>query len=124
MNISCDILQCLVLLADAPEGKSEPFSKCTATDLDMKLAIRKYEGGQSSSATASELRFAASTVNTIVKDAARIKVQEKGMAIMNFMIITRKCEGAISEISDGGDVGAFCGTFHMLRTSITDQCNM
>jgi hypothetical protein len=41
----------------APEGKNEPFSKCTTTDLDMKLAIPKYEEGQISSAIACELKF-------------------------------------------------------------------
>jgi transposase-like protein len=40
--------------------------------MKMKM-IKKYEGGQSLSATARELGFSASTVNTIVKDADRIK---------------------------------------------------
>jgi hypothetical protein len=31
----------------APEGKSEPSSKCTAIDLVMKIRmIHRYEGGQ------------------------------------------------------------------------------
>jgi hypothetical protein len=33
-----------------------------------------------------------------VKDAAHIKDHAKGMPMMKFMIITKKCEGAISEM--------------------------
>jgi hypothetical protein len=37
----------------APEGKSEPFHKRTAIDLEIKIRmIHKYEGGQSLSALA------------------------------------------------------------------------
>jgi hypothetical protein len=38
------------------------------------------------------------TVNIIVKDAARIKEQVKGKAMMKLMIITKKHEGEISEM--------------------------
>jgi hypothetical protein len=54
--------------------KSKPFRKHTTIDVGMKTRmIHKYEGGKNVSAIACELGFALSTVNTIMKDAARIK---------------------------------------------------
>jgi transposase-like protein len=83
----------------APKRKSEPSRRRTAIDLEMKTKIiRKYEGGQSLSAVARELGFAVSTVNTIVKDAARIKEHAKRTSTMKTTIITKKREGAISEM--------------------------
>jgi hypothetical protein len=83
----------------APKEKTEPSRKRTAIDLEMKIRIiHKYEGGQSLSAISRELGFAVSTVNTIVKDAARIKEHVKGTAMLNSTIITKKREGAISEM--------------------------
>jgi hypothetical protein len=50
------------------EEKCEPSRKYTATDLEMKIRmIRKYECEQSLSATACELGFVVSTVNTVLK---------------------------------------------------------
>jgi hypothetical protein len=60
--------------------------------------IRKYEGGQSLLAIARELSRAVSTVNTIVKDAFRIKEHVKGTALMKSTIITKRRGGAITEM--------------------------
>jgi transposase-like protein len=56
-------------------GKTaQPTRKRNKIDLEMKMKmIKKYEVGQSLSAIARELGLSASTVNTIVKDADRIK---------------------------------------------------
>jgi hypothetical protein len=51
--------------------------------------IMKYEGEQSLSAIAREVSLAVPTVNTIVKDASRIKEHVKGTACMKSKIITR-----------------------------------
>jgi hypothetical protein len=83
----------------AREGNRKPSHKCTAIDLELKLRmIRKYEGGQSLSAIAGELSAVVSTVNTIVKDASRIKKHVKGMACMKSTIITKRREGVITEM--------------------------
>jgi transposase-like protein len=83
----------------APKEKTKPSRKRTTIDLEMKIRIiRKYEGGQSLTAISRELGFAVSTVNTIVKDAARIKEHVKGTAMLKSTIITMKREGAISEM--------------------------
>jgi hypothetical protein len=83
----------------AREGNSEPSRKRTAIDLELKLRIiRKYECGQSVTAMARELSLAVSTVNTIVKDAFRIKEHVKGTACMKSTIITKRREGAITEM--------------------------
>jgi transposase-like protein len=64
------------------DGKSaQPIRKRTEIDLKMKTKmIKKYEGGQSLSATVRELGLSASTVNTTVKDADRIKEHVKEAA--------------------------------------------
>jgi hypothetical protein len=58
--------------------------------------ICKYEG-QILSAVAHEPGFAVSTVNTIVKAGVHIKEHVKRTAVMKLMI-TNKCESAISEM--------------------------
>jgi hypothetical protein len=76
----------------AREGNSEPSCKRTAIDLELKLRmIRKYEGGQSLSAIARELVLAVSTVNTIVKDAFRIKERVKVTACLSSITIYLIC---------------------------------
>jgi DNA-directed RNA polymerase specialized sigma24 family protein len=51
--------------------------------------IKKYEEGQSLSAIARELGLSASTVNTTVKDADRMKEHVKGAAPLKSTIITK-----------------------------------
>nr|XP_023648729.1 tigger transposable element-derived protein 1-like isoform X2 [Paramormyrops kingsleyae] len=81
------------------ERKSESVRKRTVIDLELKMKIiRKYEGGQSLSAIAREFGLAVSTINTIVKDAARIKQHVRRAACLKSTIITKKREGAISEM--------------------------
>jgi hypothetical protein len=80
-----------------PEGKNEPLLKCTASDLNMKLRLCKYEGGNILSTVAHELGFVISTVNIIVKDAARLKGHVKITAMMKSIMMKRH-EGAVSEI--------------------------
>nr|XP_023694244.1 tigger transposable element-derived protein 1-like [Paramormyrops kingsleyae] len=81
------------------ECKSESARKRTAINLELKIKIiRKYEAGQCLSAIAREFGLANSTVNTIVKDAARIKQHVKGTACLKSTIITKRREGAISEM--------------------------
>jgi hypothetical protein len=63
----------------------------------MKIRmISKYECGQSLSATACELGFVVSTVNTVLKDITHIG-HVKGMAKMKWNN-NRKHEGVISEM--------------------------
>jgi hypothetical protein len=83
----------------APQAKSKPFHKHTANDLEMKTRmIRKYEERQSWSATARDLGFALSTVNTTKRDAAHMPEHVKGMIMMKSMITTNKREGTIREM--------------------------
>jgi hypothetical protein len=56
----------------------------------MKIKVRcKYESGQILFTTALEHGFPVSTVNTIMKDAARIKEHMKGTAMIKLMKITK-----------------------------------
>ncbi|XP_027716875.1 tigger transposable element-derived protein 1-like isoform X2 [Vombatus ursinus] len=81
------------------EGKSEPSRKRKSIDLEMKMnIIRKYEGGQKLSSIARELGLAVSTVNTIVKDAARIKEHAEDSACMKLTYLSKHREGAILEM--------------------------
>ncbi|XP_068959392.1 uncharacterized protein [Petaurus breviceps papuanus] len=81
------------------EGKSEPSRKRKSIDLEMKMnIIRKYEGGQKLSSIARELSLAVSTVNSIVKDAARIKEHAEDSACMKLTYLSKHREGAILEM--------------------------
>jgi hypothetical protein len=63
----------------------------------MKIRIiYKYKGGQTLSAIACEHDFSASTINTIMKDAARMKEYVKGATLIKLII--HKREGAMSEM--------------------------
>uniref|UniRef100_A0A8C9SKK2 HTH CENPB-type domain-containing protein n=1 Tax=Scleropages formosus TaxID=113540 RepID=A0A8C9SKK2_SCLFO len=78
---------------------TQPKRKRTKIDLEMKMKmIKKYEGGQNLSAIARELGLSVSTVNTIVKNAARIKEHVKGCAPLKSTIITKQRSGAIYEM--------------------------
>jgi transposase-like protein len=77
------------------------FVKRTKIDLKMKMKmIKKYKGGQSLSATARELGLSASTVNTTVEDAYRMKEHVKEAATLKSMIITKQRSGAIYEMEN------------------------
>ncbi|XP_036598723.1 tigger transposable element-derived protein 1-like [Trichosurus vulpecula] len=83
----------------ALEEKSEPSRKRKSIDLEMKMnIIRKYEGGQKLSSIARELSLAVSTVNTIVKDAARIKDHAEDSTCMKLTYLSKHREGAILEM--------------------------
>jgi hypothetical protein len=74
----------------APEGKSRSSHECIAIDLEMKMRmIHKYEGGQRLSAIACELGFVVSSLNTIMKGTAMMKLT---------IIIAKKHEDVISEM--------------------------
>jgi transposase-like protein len=78
---------------------AQPIRKRTKIDLEMKIKmIKKYEGGQSLSAIARELGLSASTVNTTVKDADRIKEHVKGAAPLKSTLITKQRSGAVYEM--------------------------
>jgi hypothetical protein len=80
----------------APRRKSRATHKCTAIDLEIKIRmIHKYVGEQSLSAIAFELDFLVLTMNTFVKDAARIKECVTRITKMKSVILTKKCEVAI-----------------------------
>lgn len=64
--------------------------------MKMKI-ITKYENGQSLSAISRELGLSVSTVNTIVKDADRIKEHVRRSAPMKSTIITKQRSRAIYE---------------------------
>lgn len=60
--------------------------------------IRKYGSVQNLREIARELDFVVSTVNTTLKDAARVKDHLRGKAMMKLMTLRKKRKGAISEI--------------------------
>jgi hypothetical protein len=79
--------------------RAQPIRKRTKIDLKMKMKmIKKYEGGQILSAIARELGLSASTVNTIAKDADRIKEHVKGASPLKSTIITKQRSGAVYEM--------------------------
>ena len=81
------------------DGKGEPSHKLHVIDFETKMKIiHKHEGGQTITSIAHELGYAPSTINTIVKDAACIREHAEGTATMKATIITKKREGAISEM--------------------------
>jgi hypothetical protein len=81
------------------DGKGEPSYKRHVIDVETKMKIiHKQEGGQTITSIARELSYAPYAINTIIKDATRIREHAKGTATMKATIITKKCEGAISEI--------------------------
>jgi hypothetical protein len=55
------------------ERKSKLSYECTAIDLDMKIIICEYEGGQILSVITLEPGFVVSAVNIIMKDGACMK---------------------------------------------------
>jgi hypothetical protein len=78
---------------------SQHMRKRSKIDLEMKMKmINKYESGQSLSTIARELGLSVSTVNTIVKDADRIKEHVRGSAPMKSTIITKQRSHAIYEM--------------------------
>lgn len=78
---------------------SQQVRKRSKIDLQMKMKIiNKYESGHSLSSIARELCLPVSTVNTIVKDADRIKEHVKGCAPLRSTVITRQRSGAIYEM--------------------------
>ena len=77
---------------------SQHMRKRSKIDLETKMKmITKYENGQSLSAISRELGLPVSTVNTIVKDADRIKEHVRGSAPMKSTIITKQRSRAIYE---------------------------
>jgi hypothetical protein len=77
---------------------SQHMRKRSKIDLETKMKmITKYENGQSLSAISRELCLSVSTVNTIVKDADRIKEHVRGSAPMKSTIITKQRSRAIYE---------------------------
>ena len=77
-----------------------PIRKRTKIDLEMKLKlISKYENGLGNmSAVAREFGLSVSTVNSIVKDAERIKEHVKRSALLKSTIITKHRAIAIDEM--------------------------
>uniref|UniRef100_S4RL09 HTH CENPB-type domain-containing protein n=1 Tax=Petromyzon marinus TaxID=7757 RepID=S4RL09_PETMA len=68
-------------------------------DLGQKMEIiNKHERGQTLSSISRELGLATSTVNTILKDGARIKEHVKGLAPLTSTVITKQRSGAIYEM--------------------------
>jgi hypothetical protein len=91
-------------------ASSKHTRKRSKIDLETKMKIiRKYETGRRVSAIACELGLCVSTVNTIVKDADRIKEHVRASAPMKSTIITKRRSRAIYE------------TENLLTTWITDQ---
>jgi hypothetical protein len=89
---------------------SQHMRKRSKIDLEMKMKmITKYENGQSLSVISRELGLSVSTVNTIVKDADRIKEHVRGSAPIKSTIITKQRSRAIYE------------TEKLLTTWIKDQ---
>jgi transposase-like protein len=79
-------------------ASSQRMRKRSKIDLETKMKIiTKYETGQRLSAIARELGLSASTVNTIVKNADRIKEHVRGCAPMKSTIITKQRSRAIYE---------------------------
>jgi len=77
---------------------SQHMRKRSKIDLEMKMKmITKYENGQSLSAISRELGLSVSTVNTIVKDADRIKEHVRGSAPIKSTVITKQRSRAIYE---------------------------
>ena len=80
-------------------SSSQHMRKRSKIDLEMKMKmIKKYETGQSLSAIGRELGLSVSTVNTIVKDADRIKEHVRRSAPMKSTIITKQRSRAIYEM--------------------------
>jgi hypothetical protein len=79
-------------------ASSKHMRKRSKIDLETKMKIiTKYETGQRLSAIARELGLRVSTVNTIVKDADRIKEHVRASAPMKSTIITKQRSRAIYE---------------------------
>ena len=75
---------------------SQHMRKRSKIDLETKMKmIKKFETGQSLSAIARELGLSVSTVNTIVKDADRIKEHVRESAPLKSTIITKQRSRAI-----------------------------
>jgi hypothetical protein len=80
---------------------SQHMRRRSKIDLEMKMKIiTKYENGHSLSAISRELGLSVSTVNTIVKDADRIKEHVRGSAPMKSTIITKHRSRAIYEMEN------------------------
>jgi len=77
---------------------SQHMRKRSKIDLEAKMKmITKYEHGQCLSAISRELGLSVSTVNSIVKDADRIKEHVRSSAPMKSTIITKQRSRAIYE---------------------------
>jgi len=77
---------------------SQHMRKRSKIDLEMKMKmITKYENGQSLSVISRELGLSVSTVNTIVKDADRIKEHVRESAPIKSTVITKQRSRAIYE---------------------------